>query len=248
MSETTDREHSIERKFVVEHTSQELEYVPQGKFLIISIGIDEYQNWPRLNNPVNDALGFQQTLVDKLSFSAPIPPLINTAATKDAIEVLVKERLLNVVEENDNLIIFFAGHGHTCIESETGYIIPIEARSPKPEEHWGDYIRLNHWLEEISELPARHILVILDACHSGFALGTAMKSYRNAISYQKDLSTKKSRKVITSARREQPALDGGSIPNHSLFTGTLIDGFNWGRADLDGNGIITSFTRLVANT
>ncbi len=46
--------------------------------------------------------------------------------------------------------------------------------------------------------------------------------------------------MITSARREQLALDGGPVPGHSLFTGTLVDGFNWGKADLDGNGVIPS--------
>ncbi|NEU73507.1 hypothetical protein PI95_013260 [Hassallia byssoidea VB512170] len=67
-----------------------------------------------------------------------------------------------------------------------------------------------------------------------------MKTFRDAVRYEKDLNRRISRKVITSARREQPALDGGSIPGHSLFTGTIVDGFNWGKADLDGNGIITS--------
>jgi hypothetical protein len=67
-----------------------------------------------------------------------------------------------------------------------------------------------------------------------------MKIYKSANRYEKDLSSRISRKVITSARREQLALDSGPIPGHSLFTGTLVDGFNWGKADLDGNGLITS--------
>jgi hypothetical protein len=40
--------------------------------------------------------------------------------------------------------------------------------------------------------------------------------------------------------REQPALDNGPVVGHSLFTGTLIHGFNWGKADTDGNGLVTS--------
>lgn len=229
---------NLERKLTPVTTTEES--VNQGKSIIVAIGINEYANWQKLQNGVSDALGFQQVMVDKLGFTAPIEPLINERATKDAIERLVEEQLREIVEEDDNLIIFFAGHGHTREKTETGYIIPVGARSPNPEEHWSDYIRINHWLEEIAELPARHILVILDACHSGFALGKAMKSFRDCVTYKKDLNNKKSRKVITSARRNQPALDGGSIPGHSLFTGTLIDGFNWGKADLDGNGLITS--------
>jgi hypothetical protein len=47
--------------------------------------------------------------------------------------------------------------------------------------------------------------------------------------------------VITSARRDQDAVDSGPVARHSLFTGTLVQGFDWGTADTDGNGLVTSF-------
>jgi hypothetical protein len=217
--------------------------VKQGRSLVVVIGIDEYTHWRTLNNAVQDALGLEQTLIDKLGFTAPIAPLIDGAATQKAIEALVEEQLRELLKEDDSLVLFFAGHGHTRIEqeSETGYIIPVDARMPDgAKEHWSDYIRLNHWLEEVAELPARHILVVLDACHSGFALGNAAHIYRSAERFRADINRDRSRKVITSAKRDQLALDGGPVPGHSLFTGTLINGFNWGEADIDGNGFITS--------
>lgn len=219
----------------------EISDVPVGRFIVVVIGINDYANWQKLKNAVQDAIGFQQTLIDKLGFLAPIPPLLDQAATKDAIEALIEDQLREVLEEDDSLVLFFAGHGHTRVEdhSETGFIVPVDARRPDSKEYWSDNIRLSHWLEEIAELPVRHILVILDSCHSGFALGEAAHSFRDAVRYQKDLTQRRSRKVITSAQREQPALDGGAIPGHSLFTGTLIHGFNWGEADLEGNGLIT---------
>lgn len=217
--------------------------VKQGRSLVVVSGIDKYAHWRTLNNAVQDALGLQQTLIDKLGFTAPIAPLIDGAVTQKAIEALVEEQLRELLKEDDSLVLFFAGHGHTRIEqeSETGYIIPVDARMPDgAKEHWSDYIRLNHWLEEVAELPARHILVVLDACHSGFALGSAANIYRSAERFRADINRDRSRKVITSAKRDQLALDGGPVPGHSLFTGTLINGFNWGEADIDGNGFITS--------
>jgi len=221
----------------------EPELVEQGRSLVVVIGIDKYTHWRTLNNAVQDALGMQQTLIDKLGFTAPIAPLIDGAATQEAIDALVEEQLRDLLKADDSLVLFFAGHGHTRIEqdSETGYVIPVNARMPNgTKEHWGDYIRLNHWLEEVAELPARHILVILDACHSGFALGSAANIYRSAERFRADINRDRSRKVITSAKQDQLALDGGPVPGHSLFTGTLINGFNWGEADIDGNGFITS--------
>ena len=239
MAEQIDAITHLQRKFLP--VEGETKTVKQGRSLIVTIGINDYTNWQKLKNAVQDAVGFQQTLIDKLGFQAPIPPLIDSAATRDAIESLIEDQLRDVLREDDSLVLFFAGHGHTRVEehSETGFIVPIDARRPDPKEYWSDYIRLNHWLEEIAELPARHILVILDSCHSGFALGEAAHSFRDATRYQQDLTGRRSRKVLTSAQREQPALDGGPIPGHSLFTGTLINGFNWAEADLEGNGLIT---------
>ena len=239
MAKKTDAVTHLQRKLLP--VEVEIESVKQGRSLIVTIGINDYANWQKLKNAVQDAIGFQQALIDKLGFLAPIPPLIDSAATKDAIEALVTDQLRDVLEEDDSLLLFFAGHGHTRVEehSETGFIVPIDARRPDPKEYWSDYIRLSHWLEEIAELPARHILVILDSCHSGFALGESASSFRDAVRYQQDLIHRRSRKVITSAQREQPALDNGPIPEHSLFTGTLIHGFSRGEADLEGNGLIT---------
>jgi len=234
---------NLERKLVPLET--EIVDVPQGRLLVVVIGINDYVHWQKLKNAVQDAVGLQQTLIDKLGFSAPVPPLINEAATKAAINSLIEDQLREELQEDDNLVLFFAGHGHTRLDKvggkvvgETGFIVPVEGRGPK--EVWGDYIQIDPLLQSISRLPARHILVILDSCHSGFALGEAMRSFRDAVRYEKDLSSRISRKVITSARREQLALDGGPVSGHSLFTGTLVDGFNWGKADLDGNGLITS--------
>lgn len=218
--------------------------VQQGRSLVVTIGINNYVHWQKLKNAVQDAIGFQQTLIDKLGFLAPIPPLLDANATKDAIELLV-DQLRAILQEDDRLVLFFAGHGHTRIDKiggetvgETGFVVPVEARCS--EDYWSDYVEIDSSLKSIAKLPAKHILVILDSCHSGFALGGAVQSFRDAIRYEKDLSRRTSRKVITSAQREQAALDGGPISGHSLFTGTLIQGLNWGASDLDGNGLITS--------
>ncbi|HEY9833847.1 MAG TPA: caspase family protein [Stenomitos sp.] len=242
MTEPTQETENLKRAMILE--AVESEPVKQGRSLVVTIGINEYVHWQKLKNAVQDAIGLQQTLIDKLGFSAPIPPLLNEVATKAAIASLIEDRLREELQEDDNLVLFFAGHGHTRVDKvgdrveEIGFIVPVEARGLK--EVWADYIEIEPLLKSIGRLPARHILVILDSCHSGFALGEAMRIYKSANRYEKDLSSRISRKVITSARREQLALDGGPIPGHSLFTGTLVDGFNWGKADLDGNGLITS--------
>ena len=92
----------------------------------------------------------------------------------------------------------------------------------------------------VSELPARHILVILDSCHSGLALGGSFSQSRGDDRYLNDMSRNVSRTVITSAQGDQTAADQGPVPSHSLFTGLLMQGLQTGKAENDGKGWVSS--------
>ncbi|MCB1807306.1 MAG: caspase family protein [Candidatus Competibacteraceae bacterium] len=184
-------------------------------------------------------------MVEKAGFTLPVAPLINEQATKDAIESLLEDRLLAELQVDDQLVLFFAGHGHTRVaqvgdrEIETGYLVPADAPAGV-NERWSAYLPLDDFLSSVNVLPAKHILVILDACYSSFALGGEVDRFRGVDEFKHELSSKVSRRVITSARRNQLASDSGLLPNHSLFTGNLVDGLSWGKIDLDGNNLITS--------
>ncbi|MFO0701112.1 MAG: caspase family protein [Nitrospira sp.] len=217
----------------------------KGKSVFVAIGIDNYVHWQKLHNAVSDATAVQAVFVEKLGFTAPVPPLLDQAATKSAIQALVDDHLRKILTPDDRLVLFVAGHGHTRVDTvgnhniETGFIVPVGARTGS-EEQWSDYVKLDDFLETIGRLPARHVLVILDSCHSGFAVGSSMKSFRSVERYKSDLANKVSRRVITSAMREQLASDNGPIPKHSLFAGILINGLNCGKSDIDRNGLVTS--------
>lgn len=212
-----------------------------ARHVVTVIGIDAYASLPVLRCAVSDALGVQ-TLLAGMGFEAPVPPLLDGAATKAAIESLVEDQLRALLRPDDALVLFFAGHGTTRVAElervtvETGYLVPVDARSG---EHFADLIRMEDLLGKLSLLPARHILVVLDACHSGMALGAAMVGYRGAENSLRAVLTRRSRRIITSARRDEPALDTGPIPGHSLFTGALIESIRSGAADVDGDGFIT---------
>lgn len=217
-----------------------------GRFVVAVVGVDDYKYWPKLDNAVRDALGTARLLTDKFGFVSPVPPLLNEEATKENIETLVADTLRDVLQHDDNLILLFAGHGHTRVASvgehdvETGYLVPVEAQVGT-EQRWSQLIEIDDLLTEIGTLPARHILVLLDSCHSGFALsGIKEKARAGLPRYESSLATKLSRRVVTSARRDEEALDSGPIAGHSLFTGSLVVGLDRSLADLDDSNFITS--------
>ena len=146
----------------------------EGRKVVVVVGIDRYHAWPALSNAVNDAKGALRMFL-QLGFEQITAPLIDEMATADAIRRLATDELASLGSD-DSLVLFVAGHGHTRTRTlqggpvQTGYIIPVDG--DHPEGHTATWLRLDSWLSDVARLPARHILVILDACHSGIALGS----------------------------------------------------------------------------
>jgi very-short-patch-repair endonuclease len=208
--------------------------VLDGRQYISVIGIDRYRRWERLDNAVSDARGVLAAFED-LGFVPVVAPLIDDAATAEAIRCL-PSNLEPVVGENDSLVVFFAGHGHTTTARFSdgfpvlkGYLIPVDADRDGGRDH--TWQRIEHWLSTIAELRARHILVILDSCHSGVALsrGIQYRGYGVRVDGSSiPLDQRRSRRVLTSALDDQQAMDGGPIRGHSVFTGCLIEALRGG--------------------
>lgn len=216
-----------------------------GRNMIVAIGIDRYQHWPRLTNAVRDATG-ASGLFQQLGFAEVTEPLLDDRATGKAIQSLVTDDLMTLGPD-DSLVLFFAGHGSTREYQiggkvvKAGYLIPVDALvSPDKVSTWVD---LEGWLRAVSLLPAKHILVVLDACHSGIALDPIIK-WRDVGSRQdvplSTLNKRRSRRIITSALDDQVALDSGPVYGHSLFTGCLIEGLT--------NGIGRDNSRVVTGS
>ena len=211
-----------------------------GRNLIAVIGVDRYRHWRRLSNAVRDAIGAWE-LFQEVGFEHAVQPMLDEAATFNAMWSLVTEDLKSLGRD-DSLVLFYAGHGATQIHDlgndvvRTGHLVPVEA-----EDRVSTWIDLEGWLRAVALLPAKHILVILDACHSGLALSPVMK-WRDTASWRNEplatLRARRSRRIITSALDNQIALDSGPAHGHSLFTGCLIEALRHGIPD-NGSDVTT---------
>lgn len=184
--------------------------MPTTNHLLV-IGINKYQHGiPVLNNAVRDAQAFETLLNEKYDFkSENINSLYDEEATTDKI-LASFDTLRNKLTSDDNLIIYFSGHGELVEASQRGYWIPVDARLAKR----GDYINNIEVTDFIKTCKARHVLGIIDACYSGALLRKVSSPLLDK------LYTRPSRKLMTSGLIE-PVPDG--LPNnHSPFSAALL--------------------------
>ncbi len=204
------------------------------------IGIDNYQKWPRLRYAANDAAGIRDTLIQKYKFKPEnVFMLLNEQATRENILSLLGDKLANqqMVKREDRVFVFYAGHGATRklpSGRDLGYIIPVDADL---NNYQGQAISMTNFQDIAEAIPAKHLLFIMDSCYSGLAL-TRGGGLSNSSNYLQEIARRVGRQMFTAGGSDEQVADNG--PNgHSVFTWTVLQGLD-GRADLNGDGIITA--------
>jgi Caspase domain len=178
-----------------------------GKNYLLVIGIDKYAdaNVPTLKNAVRDTERLTKILTDKYGFHL-FRELHDEKATRlavlDAIEELEKR-----LKMEDNLVVFFSGHGYR--KSKSGYIVPFDGRNDRTT----DYISFADLNARIDELPMHHFLFILDCCFAGSALKN--------LGEKRELN-KPSRRILAASSPDETAEDG-FYGRNSPFTSALAE-------------------------
>jgi peptidoglycan/xylan/chitin deacetylase (PgdA/CDA1 family)/uncharacterized caspase-like protein len=205
------------------------------------IGIDDYVNWQKLQYAAHDAQGVKDALIQKYNFKPDhVFTLLNGQATRQAILSLLGDKLgdPSMVQHEDRVFVFFAGHGATrklASGRELGYIIPVDADLTDFE---GTAVSMTNFQDISEAIPAKHVLFVMDSCYSGLALTRGGGELPTSQNYLNEISRREARQIFTAGGADQQVADNG--PNgHSVFTWTLLQGLD-GRADLNGDGVITA--------
>jgi hypothetical protein len=194
------------------NVAQAMKSVEVGEYYGLIIGIDEYRGeWPILKNAVNDAKAVAEILSGKYSFHN-MKTLYNEDATRENI-LKEFEFLLKRVRLNDNVLIYYSGHGEYIQNMDKGFWVPVDATT----KSISGYISNEDIRSFLTGIHSKHTLLVTDACFSGdiFRGKTMTIPYENTTKYYSKMYSLSSRKALTSGGIE-PVIDRGK-DNHSIF-------------------------------
>jgi len=185
-----------------------------GKFYALLIAESDYDDSdiPDLGNPVKDAESFKKVLLANYTFEPDNFYLLKNPTRSKIIQRF--EQLSNDLDENDNLIIFYAGHGYWDAYKEIGYWLPSDAAA-NSNSNW---LRNSTVKDYIGAIKTKHTLLVTDACFSGSIFQTRGFKGEHVVAYQK-IYNLKSRKGMTSGTLKE-------VPDVSVFLHTLIKRLN----------------------
>lgn len=200
-----------------------------GRFHALIIGNVDYKDLPKLNTPHNDAKVLAELLETKYGFKTTV---LLDATRYEILATLNKLRA--ELTENDNLLVYYAGHGELDQVNERGHWLPVDAEGDNTA-NWISNISLT---DVINAMSVRKVLIIADSCYSGsltrstLARLDAGRSPEAWKSWLELMATKKSRTAMTSGGLA-PVLDGGG-GRHSIFAKALIDALGENKGVIDG--------------
>ena len=207
--------------------------VNYGNYHALVIGNADYQDLPKLHTAVVDAEAVAKILDEEYGFRVKVLTDVTREDMIDAFDILREE-----LGENDNLLVYYAGHGWLDEASSRGYWQPVNAQINRRSQ-WMSNATLT---DSLKALKAKHVMVVADSCYSG-VLTRSIKVPDRTIDYIERMASRRARVVLTSGGLE-PVMDsdGGK---HSVFAEQFLKVLKNNTGVLDGTQLFEQVRRPV---
>lgn len=182
-----------------------------GNYYLLAVGNNEYKHLPRLETAENDAQAVAKICEALYGFNVE---LILNGTRRKILQAI--DRYRRTLTHQDNLLIYYAGHGYFDRDVNRGYWLPVDAM----ENTSADWISNADITDKLKVIKAKHIMVVADSCYSG-TLTRGLKFTERGHDYLSRMAIKKSRTVLTSGGLE-PVLDSAG-GDHSVFARVFMN-------------------------
>ena len=190
-----------------------VEYLGEKKYYALLIGVNEYDDKTidQLDQPISDALKFKEVLQNNYTFDEENIKVLENPSRTDIIESF--DQLSTVINEQDNLLIFYAGHGIWDEGLQQGYWLPRDSKKTS-KAAWLSNGTIRDY---IGGIKSKNTLLIADACFSGgiFKSRSVTSKYQGIL----ELYKLPSRKAMTSGNMK-------TVPDVSVFMKYLMKRLN----------------------
>ena len=190
---------------------------------------DSYIHWPNLWNPLFDAEAIRVDLQEIYGFQVE---LVHNPTREKILETLLKYAKKTYTAE-DQLLIFFAGHGYFNREFREGYLVAHDTKKADDDITMASFLSHSEFRNYVDRMLCKHIFLVMDTCYSGtFDQRIAMRGSEDDISKllsHSDIKRKlkyTTRWYLTSGGKEQ--VSDGIPGRNSPFARELLEALRSG--------------------
>ena len=135
-----------------------------GKDYALFIAVQDYDEWPKLGQPVADCEKIAAELQANYGFDPANIEILRNKSRVDILAAIDRAYDRNYADDAQ-LLIFFSGHGHWDERKCKGYFVPRDGK--KADASGASFIDYQALQGDLASIPCRHILLAVDACFGG---------------------------------------------------------------------------------
>ncbi|MEO8011436.1 MAG: caspase family protein [Dokdonella sp.] len=211
-----------------------------GRYHALIIGVQNYTSYDPLKTPIDDAKAIAEVLETRYGF--------RTTTLLDADFATIVGGIVQLstqIGPEDNVLIYFAGHG-VLNAAQRGFWLPLDAR----QNERSPALPTDTLAEFLAMFKARSVLVIADSCF-GSALSSSVGAYTGGpAEYVEGIPRgyleRKARYVLSSGGLS-PVLDQGG-DGHSVFAAALLKVLRENEKILTQSGLERALIEPVRST
>jgi hypothetical protein len=216
---------------------KDLSKINFGNYYALVIGNNRYTALKQLKCAKEDARAVADLLEKKYNFRTDL----KLDATRSDI-ILSLDNLRKKLTPNDNLLIYYAGHGWLDPLADEGYWLPVDAS----RDNSLNWISSSQITASLKAIQAKHVLVIADSCYAGKLIRDITRGIGviKTSRYYETITKRKARSVLCSGGLE-PVYDGFGDSDHSVFAAALLEALDQNESVLDTTELFSKIRRPV---
>lgn len=190
----------------------------ESTFAVI-IANEKYSNESQVEYAINDGRTFKEYCRKTLG----LPDLnihYRENATKNNIEQEI-DWVTKVAEAFGNdaqIIIYYSGHGIPDEQTGTAYLLPVDGIGNNVKTGYS----LTSLYDKLSSLPARNVMVLMDACFSGTKRGEGILTSARGVAIKAKTTQPQGNLLVFSAARGEETAYPYKEKGHGMFTYFLL--------------------------
>ena len=189
-----------------------------GRYHALVIGNRRYARLAELPTAEEDARRVAALLEEKYGFEVELLVDADRYQTMTALN-----RLRESLTENDNLLVYYAGHGRREESGGGAYWQPVDAEPDSPANWIPNAVVTEH----LDLVPARHVFVVADSVYAGLRTRSSVARLPIGMTEEQRfhhirLMLEKRSRLVLASGGERPA-SSAEDGRHSRFSGAFLD-------------------------
>ena len=167
------------------------------KGIALVFATNAYEHWEELVTPIPDAMKIKTELEQTYGFDVE---LVENPARTELLEKL-NEYATRQYDAEDQLLVFFAGHGYFDVSLGKDYIVAQDTNLEADDQGLTSYVSQESLWELLDGAQCQHILLMIDARFSGTS--NSLRGDESGAGSTKDIApTDKTRRYLTFSGKE----------------------------------------------